>query len=682
MSKKNKSVLIVLAIVLAAAIAGSALFFNSRNNATTEGKYSPEIIRIEACDNIVKIYINPDKRKGETYIKKKVDGDFEKIGNISEDKSYFTDNDIEDGKKYSYIVVNKKGKREYESSRKTVKIKYVKEPEIKTLKEYNSNGKPKIQLSWEAKKNHSYSISRSDEDNNWEELADITAESDQGVFLDKNVNENTEYEYSVREYIEKDDDVFVYSSFNNAVKNINVKPDVKADFQNMEAVLTWGKSDNADFYKIYRKKGKNGKYRCIGTTEENTYRDVYEESLTSDADKKLICAESFVDPSINSLVYTVRAVKKTNDTEIYSDYYKDGVFHMETPTIVDVKINNKKKAEFEWATLKNAESYILYSGRRDTETDKIKWHKACEVKALAKVRQKAETDFNEGDTYFTVKAKFIKDGKAVYSGYDDGFTIEKNKYQNNNVLFIGDSITYGSPYKSMQTKNVFAYPWRFSKITGAKIYNPSIPGATYRYRDGGSRDRMVVQVAKQIRNGETPYANDKMLDFGDNGHNTQKYKDFDVVVMACGTNDYSDNAPFGSIYSNDITEFNGAVNEIMKWIDEGSRERVKEGKAPIKVVFVDLFYSDRTKNHSIRTNRYITKNGLGLTLTDYKANISRLISKYRAEGFEIYEFNTDEFVDESSCPYVTSDNLHMSRYTYAKVGNRLSDFMIEQKIIK
>ena len=38
-------------------------------------------------------------------------------------------------------------------------------------------------------------------------------------------------------------------------------------------------------------------------------------------------------------------------------------------------------------------------------------------------------------------------------------------------------------------------------------------------------------------------------------------------------------------------------------------------------------------------------------------------------------------VTEESCPYKTSDNLHMTRTTYSEIGNKLAQFLMDKKII-
>ena len=303
----------------------------------------------------------------------------------------------------------------------------------------------------------------------------------------------------------------------------------------------------------------------------------------------------------------------------------------------------------------------------------VHWTEVKEVKHKSATRQKETITVNADHTYYTIKAKFVRDGKTVYSDFDQNFTIENRNYQDKNILYIGDSITFGSPYKGATTVEVFSYPWRVQQLTGVKMYNPSIPGATYAYKDDKCRDRLVEDVAVPMNEGRTPY---KALH-----ENKQTYKDFDIVIMAAGTNDYADSIKLGDKDSTDRTEFNGALNEIMGYIDAASEERVQEGKEPIKVVFVDLFYSNRTNIYSELTNRFITPNGIGLTLTDYQNNLNDMIEKYKSEGVDIYQFHTSRFVTEDTCDTNTSDNLHMTRYTYTQIGNELSEFLIKNDII-
>jgi len=279
--------------------------------------------------------------------------------------------------------------------------------------------------------------------------------------------------------------------------------------------------------------------------------------------------------------------------------------------------------------------------------------------------------------YVTVVASADRNGVEILSRHDNGFTAKFRKYSSHNVLFLGDSITYGSPYKGKTTKEIFSYPSRVGQLTGVRYYNPSIPGSTYAYRPysgkGYHRYRIVRDIAERISQGRDPVGPEGLLH-----SNTQTFKDFDTIVMAAGTNDYTDNIKLGSLNSRNIHEFNGAVNRIFSYIKEGNKERVAEGKKPAKIILMKLFYSDRTvPPYGIIHDRFITKNELGLTLTDYQQDLYKLIKKYKREGLDVYQFDTSSFVTKASCPYATSDNLHMTRFTYSQIGNSLSAYLMK-----
>ncbi|RGD74381.1 SGNH/GDSL hydrolase family protein [Anaerofustis stercorihominis] len=320
--------------------------------------------------------------------------------------------------------------------------------------------------------------------------------------------------------------------------------------------------------------------------------------------------------------------------------------------------------------------YYIYSGYNDKNGNRH-WQKVSTVNNKSSIRQKTTINVNPKHYYFTVKAVSIKNNKTIYSPYDKKFCVNNRKYDNKSILYIGDSITFGSPYKSVATREIFSYPWRVHQLTNVKYYNPSIPGATYAYKDyngkGYFRHRLITDVAEKINNSTTPV---------DALHsNTKTYKDFDVVVMAAGTNDYSDNIKLGDKDSTNIKEFNGAINTIISYIENANIQRREEGKKPIKIVFTDLYYSNRTDNYSELINRFKTKNKIGLTLTDYQNDINNLIDNYKSKGLDVYQFHTKNIVTEESCPYKTSDNLHMTRTTYSEIGNKLSKFLIDEKII-
>ena len=120
----------------------------------------------------------------------------------------------------------------------------------------------------------------------------------------------------------------------------------------------------------------------------------------------------------------------------------------------------------------------------------------------------------------------------------------------------------------------------------------------------------------------------------------------------------------------------------MEYIAEGSAQRVKAGLPATKVVFADLYYSNRYTDYSQLTNRFVNKNKLGNTLTDYQNAMTASKkyyenTKYKDSGMKFYEFDTSSFVTSSNCPMVTSDNLHMTRYTYGQIGNAMGNYLID-----
>lgn len=318
---------------------------------------------------------------------------------------------------------------------------------------------------------------------------------------------------------------------------------------------------------------------------------------------------------------------------------------------------------------------------------------------IGNVTQKSSTtitlnlDDVDNDSYYTVKAFAVKNGQIVYSDFDTGFSLmnysqENSKYR---ILYFGDSITYGSPYKSTSTRHIFSIPYRVAELLGCVYYNPSIPGSTY--HDLGQKNgvnientnyyryRICREVVDAIAVGNLP-GNWKDLDTSKNseGETNTSIDDYNIVVLSAGTNDYLDNTILGSINSKDTKTFYGALNHIMDKIEEASKMHVERGEEPIKVVFVDLYYSDRTYTNSIRENRDVTPNKIGLTLTDYQDALDNIYDKWNSsEYLTLYNFDTRAYdiVNQDNCPYTASDNLHFSKFTYGQYGNAFASFLEE-----
>lgn len=663
---------------------------------------------------------------------------------------------------------------------------YLRKPVLKEVSCYPSGKSYNAKVTWKSYRGKKYQVLRRKAGTKYKKIATVKAKSSTCSYTNKKVG-NTKYTYTVRE-VKKIFRKNRYSRYDKTGMSISASaPSVSVAFGNIEAAISWTKVTGATSYRVYRKVGKTGKYRCIATlkSDSRSYVDTYAKSLNPKEykeDKGIVFIEdTYLDPSYNTLAYTVRAVKEkgnfANKKMEYGRYLKDGEFHLESPSVVDVT-EKDGNATVTWGTVPNADGYYIYTKKAGG-----KWNRVKDVKAISKVfsykKNVTQCCTVKQGIYYTVKAYSNKNGKMVYSGYDTGFTTANRKYDEN-ILWFGDSITYGSPYYHGKDENGISPAWhRFTmpkrvdellsnRKTASLVneteklkthfYNPSIPGSTYytpiteertledgtkayygrkTFEDsdvtklpcndgdktGFDRARICDEVVKPIEEGKTPARNEMLGTLP----NTSRIKDYDVVVLSAGTNDYLDCAPLGDesnwkklsenfkekegcvgsseqgIHLNvvdrnsanynasfDKNSFYGAYNTIMKQIEDASRERIKEGKNPIKVVTFQLFYSDRTYYNGVRTNRFVTKNDTsmvsgfgegGHTLKDYQKCLDTLNSIWSKSPYlKLYSYDTNStgIVNEQNCPYNASDNLHFTKFTYSKFGNSIADFFREK----
>lgn len=650
------------------------------------------------------------QKKAKKYIvyRKEDGGSFAKIATVSSKKRSFKDSNVAMDKKYSYRVAGVVRGKEKLGDTQSVTITKAGEPaKIKSLIRNSASATLEWQKTSDA---NYYMVFRKTPGGSYSKIGTVPASKTS--FTDKKIKGSVDYVYTVRAVKKLSNKVYYKGSYDNeGITLISSKPSVNCDFTTLHTEVKWKGIDDDSLtgYQVRRKLVKGGTFKTIKTINDATarsYKDVYYDSMNDKERALNLTASNFEDPSMNSLVYTVRAYRIKDDKVSYGNYNMQGVMHTEPPTITGVKLHKKKKklyADVSFSLLKNAEVYKVYGGYVDSNknkhwkllgTCKPKW-KFGDYKKTVKTLDKYK--------YYTVKAGFAMNGTTVYSKYDTGFTVSNRKYSNNNILFLGDSISFGSPYKGKTTVERFSYPWRVGQLTGCKYFNPSIPGATYtvKYKNGvdgahdPGRSRIVTDVAEKIKNGETPKYNTDAPISDASGKpvkanvpryvqykNKQHFYDFDVIIMAAGTNDWQDNAAMGDIDSTDNTQFYGALNIMMDWITEASQYRVKHNKKPIKVIFTDLYYSDRViGQYSKRINRFVTENDKGYTLKDYQKAIDDIAGKYEAYGMEIWQMPTDKYCNHENAPYTMSDNLHMSRYTYGQIGNGLTNYMIGNGIL-
>lgn len=644
--------------------------------------------------------------KGAYYqvLKKKKGGSYKVIKRIKAKGKYTSYQNSKVGNNiltYSVRRVKMKKKKivSYGYYNKTGAITF-KRPSITKLNYYQStNGSYYAELTWKSTKGSRYLVLRKKKGTAaYKAIANVKATSDTTTFINEKVGKNKSYVYSVREY-KKSAGVNNYGLFDYEGITTMVRPEVTVKFNNLNAEISWNKVDGATKYIVSRKVGASDVFKDIATlsSTSTTYKDTYENS-SDEKMKALFTSSIFIDPSDNNLVYTVRPYgsKKLSGVtkENYGLFLRDGVSHLEEPSIIGL---DPSTGIIKWGTVPNADGYIVM--RKDGNGS---WTDIATIKAdQIAVTQQTRVSYSSSAKY-TVKAYNKRNATTYYSGYDEGFTHSSRKYSQK-VLFLGNSITYGSPYKK-EKYDIFSYPRRISELTGVSYYNPSIPAATIHYKEDTSRYRLVTCVANMIAKGEpVDYRTDV---------NTSKFEDYDVIFIAAGTNDYLDSVDtyFGNretdwtkipesektkdltfkikysgktyteSYDYDIRTFNGAYNQIMKYIEEASLNRVLAGKKPIKVVTVDLFYSDRTTPYRNITNRDVTKNSIGKTLVDYQNEINYLNSKWgQSPVMQLYRYETRSYgiVDSSNCSTRSSDNLHFTKYTYGQYGNTMAEYLVK-----
>lgn len=553
-------------------------------------------------------------------------------------------------------------------------------PKLVSLQYYpKENGEYYIKLKFNSQKFAKYQILKKTS-GSFRTCSIVKATSKTTTYYEK-VTGNSMHSYSVREIISGPGDRTIYSTYDRQGLKMLAKPRVSVEFQNLQANIKWNKIAEATKYIVYRKMGANGVFKAIATVNATklTYSDVYYES--ADQIGSILNADIFVDPGFNRLFYTVRACAQEGLKTSSGLYDSIGIFHLESPAIVSLK-NNK----ITWGKVANAEGYLILKMVRGV------WKEIARINAKQTYTMSYSLNINK-NSYYSVQAYAHDNKQFVYSGFDEGFSLVNYKDSNNRILYFGDSITYGTPYRSDLSKHIFSIPYRIAQLIGGIYYNPSIPGSTYHdlgVTPNGTnventnfyRYRITREVVDRIYDGNLPECWEE-LDTAKNSEGKSKtcIADYNIVVLSAGTNDYADDTELGDIDSNDTSTFHGALNYILEKIKNASKERVDNGKEAIKVVFVDLFYADKAFSNKIRNNRDTTPNHINLTLMDYQDALNAQYAKWNnSTNLTLYKFKTRDYniVDETTCPYRSVDNLHFTKFIYSQYGNALAKFLLEE----
>ena len=436
----------------------------------------------------------------------------------------------------------------------------------------------------------------------------------------------------------------------------------KVEFNNLSAKLTWSKVTGASGYVIYRR-FNDGKYTKIKMTTSLSYTETYHSGFTQSQRDAYLNHDYCLDVSSNPITYAIKAYKKSGSKYTYSS--KVIYYDLCEPVITGYTASGKT-ITVSWGTVPFAKKYYIYT----KASDDAKWEKVRGLFAETDKSIMTASFDNNKPKYVTVRAISTRNGVSIKSNYDPSFDVTGfASYKNKNILVIGDSISYGSPYRQKLGTSIYTYCNRIALMTGANVDNISISGGRVSTSSGTSKS-----IAKRVINmGTDSYENIKDT----SGEAVLPLESYDVVIIGGGTNDYSDNVKMGTYQASGFIYFRGALNNMMDALLAASKRRVSNDKAPITVVYTDIFYGQKRASYAKVTNRYTTDNTIGFTLSDYNTSFVKVIESYAGSNLPVVRCRTTSFVNSANCSTATVENLHMTRITAAHFGDYIAGLVIE-----
>ena len=635
-------------VIFFAAVLGVLIMQGMSASAANNGK--PNIDRLTAKKETVLVEWDSVKKAKDYTVYRKVKGKgYQAINRVK--KTSYTDENVSYKKKYTYKVVANVSGKKVTGSEVAITPTKLKAPKIKALA---TSDKKVASLTFSSKKNTFYRIYRA-QSSSYEKVADVKATSGLTVFKDDTKGKS--YKYSVAE-IRKTDDTLVIGDRLDGIRMVTAKPSLKVSFTNKDASIKISNVDSKENIIIMRSfDDKN--YSTLTTTKQKNYKDEYNKTFSNTQKKEYLKFDLFLDVTNNPLSYKARVVKTSHGVKSYgpcSDVY----FEIVQPTITEAPVDGV----LTWSYVPHALEYEIYGGNKNKK--EIDWNKIKIVEQAEGTTLSCKVPMNY--TYYTVRAVAKRSGKMIYSSYDENFSIEKCQYNTSSICFIGDSITFGSPYYN-EEKEIYSYPNRVSQLLGCSYYNASIPGTTTAYKTSGSHNRTVRDVIAELYAGTTP--------IDAKSENAKPLSEYDVIVLCLGTNDYTDDVALGTSSSHDNETFYGAYNTVMSYITKAQKQRESQGKEAPKVIFMDLFYAGRKGKNLSEKNRFVTKNNLGLTLTDYQNAIDNVAKIYSKKGLDISTYGTKQFVSSKNILSSSVDNLHLTKITYSTIGSYFSQYLYE-----
>ncbi len=454
-----------------------------------------------------------------------------------------------------------------------------------------------------------------------------------------------------------------------------IRPNIVYNYRGAE--LSWApvKGVTIDGYELYVKNSPTASWSKIATLDAKTTRFTHD-------------LGGYYDPTLNTRIYDIRAVKKNTyglvvgrspeTKQEASNNFVGGSFFLAPPDIVSVNADSVNY-NITFKKVPYATDYVVSYGTYRQDGSVKSLVKAgsfdaenCGAGSQAEARagfqkgnQTVSVPKRAGMNFITVQAVYTEKnayGKTTYkleSDYDTGFKLNQTQLSGKKVLFLGDSLMVGTPYGPSYTD--YQISTRVGQQTGASVYNAAVGGAVLvsdypRVINNSILHNQMLTVANGTH---ANFRNGKWTD-------VKELADFDIVVLEGGPNDYSQNVPLGSPDSTNVAQFYGALNKHMELLKEASQQRMTAGKAPIRVVLMDLYYSPQGNE----------KNRQGLTYRDYSAALQNVADLYAADpDITLFFYETKAVLNEDNVFYETVDRVHFTAYRYGQAGNDLAEFL-------
>lgn len=203
-----------------------------------------------------------------------------------------------------------------------------------------------------------------------------------------------------------------------------------------------------------------------------------------------------------------------------------------------------------------------------------------------------------------------------------------NKWSEKSWLTLGDSITRANGYQPIVKE----------KLNFSKVDNKGINGQTMAYQN---TNKSTYFIGKDIN-----------------------YKDYDLVTIFIGTNDFRYNKKLGKVEENnkndyDESTFVGAYQMLI--------EKILSSNPSVELVLITPL--QRTKD-GYDTNY---TNEEGSKLIDYVNATKALGEKYSLPVLDLY--STSGFTEQTMKIY-TKDNLHPNEEGYERIGDKMYRFLL------